>query len=248
VVFHTDIFPTGYQAAEYCNIRQGDTIAVWGCGPVGLMAMKSAMHLGAGKVIGIDRFPERLELARTACGAEVVNYEEQDVPEALQNMTGGRGPDACIDAVGMESHGTGVDAAYDAVKHSLRLESDRPTALRQLIKACRKGGTVSIPGVYGGFVDKMPMGAVFAKGLTLRAGQTHVQKHLRPLLAMVENKQIDTTFIITHRLTLDEAPEGYRIFDNKQDGCIKIVMTPRATSQYRSSASPAVAASSSSYS
>lgn len=246
VVFHTDIFPTGYQAAEHCNIRQGDTIAVWGCGPVGLMAMKSATHLGAGKVIGIDRFPERLELARTACGAEVVNYEEQDVPGALQKMTGGRGPDACIDAVGMESHGTGMDAAYDAVKQTLRLESDRPTALRQLIKACRKGGTVSIPGVYGGFVDKMPMGAVFAKGLTLRAGQTHVQKHLRPLLAMVENQQIDTTFIITHRMALDDAPEGYRIFDNKQDGCIKIVMTPRATSQYRTSASTAVAASSSS--
>lgn len=231
VIFLTDIFPTGYQAAENCGIRPGDTVAVWGCGPVGLLAMKSASHLGAGKVIGIDRFPERLEMARIECAAEVINYEESDVSETLHNLTGGRGPDACIDAVGMEARGTGIEDAYDVIKQTLRLESDRPAALRQLIKACRKGGTISVPGVYSGFVDKMPMGAVFAKGLTLRAGQTHVQKYLRPLLELVETKQIDTSFIITHRMTLDDAPAGYQLFNQKQDGCIKIVMSPRAASQ-----------------
>jgi threonine dehydrogenase-like Zn-dependent dehydrogenase len=231
VIFLTDIFPTGYQAAENCGIQPGDTVAVWGCGPVGLMAMKSAMHLGAGKVIGIDRFPERLELAHTECGAQVLNYQEVEVTETLHNLTGGRGPDSCIDAVGLEANGSGMAAAYDAVKQTLRLETDRPTALRQLIQACRKGGTVSIAGVYGGFVDKMPMGAVFAKGLTLHAGQTHVQKYLRPLLELVEKKEIDTTFIITHRLALDEAPTGYHIFKDKQDSCIKIVMNPQASSR-----------------
>jgi threonine dehydrogenase-like Zn-dependent dehydrogenase len=232
VIFLTDIFPTGYQAAQNCSINAGDTVAVWGCGPVGLLAMKSATHLGAGKVIGIDRFAERLDMAHIECGAEVINYEEVDVSEALHNMTGGRGPDSCIDAVGMEAAGTGIEAAYDAVKQTLRLETDRPTALRQLIKSCRKGGTVSVPGVYGGFVDKMPMGALFAKGLTLRAGQTHVQKYLQPLLQLVQEKQIDTSFLITHRMRLDEAPTGYELFKRKQDGCIKIVMNPQGASQY----------------
>lgn len=227
VLFLTDIFPTGYQAAEYCGIQPGDTVAVWGCGPVGLMAMKSATLLGATNVIGIDRFPERLDMAREHCNAEVINYEETDVAETLHNLTGGRGPDACIDAVGMEAQGTGVEAAYDTVKQTLRLESDRPMALRQLIRACRKGGTISIPGVYSGFVDKMPMGAIFAKGLTLKAGQTHVQKYLRPLQQLIASGAIDTTFIITHRMALEDAPQGYRIFNEKKDGCIKIVLNPR---------------------
>ncbi len=231
VIFLTDIFPTGYQAAENCAIRAGDTVAVWGCGPVGLMAMKSATKLGAGKVIGIDSVPERLDMAHIECGAQIVNYQEQDVSEALHNLTGGRGPDACIDAVGMEASGTGIAGVYDAVKQTLRLESDRAGALRQLIMACRKGGTVSIAGVYGGLVDKMPMGAVFAKGLTLRAGQTHVQKYLSPLMELVEKKEIDTTFLITHRMALQDAPAGYRLFREKHDGCIKIVMDPRAPSR-----------------
>jgi len=226
VVFLTDVFPTGYQAAEYCNIKPGDTVAVWGCGPVGLMAMKSALHMGAGKVVGIDRFPERLQMAHVQCQAEVLNYEEVDVSEQLHNMTGGRGPDSCIDAVGMEATGTGIEGAYDAIKQSLRLGSDRPSSLRQLIKACRKGGTISIPGVYSGFVDKMPMGAIFAKGLTMRTGQTHVHKYLPHLVKLVEDQQIDASFLITHRMALDDAPLGYQILRDKQDSCIKIVMKP----------------------
>ena len=231
VVFLTDIFPTGYQAAEYCAIKPGDTVAVWGCGPVGLLAMKSATHLGAGKVIGIDRFADRLEMARIECSAEVINYEEQDVAEELHNRTGGRGPGSCIDAVGMEAQGTGMEGAYDTIKQTLRLETDRPSALRQLIKSCRKGGTISVPGVYGGFIDKMPIGSIFAKGLTMRTGQTHVHRYLRPLLDIVESRQIDPSFIITHRLALDDAPAGYDLFKNKQDGCIKIVIKPAAPSQ-----------------
>ncbi|ACM18653.1 formaldehyde dehydrogenase, glutathione-dependent [Geotalea daltonii FRC-32] len=231
VLFLTDILPTGYQAAENCNIRKGDTVAVWGCGPVGLLAMKCAWHLGAGKVFAIDRFPERLEMARMHCKAETLNYEETDITEALHNMTGGRGPDSCIDAVGMEAQGTGFEAAYDTVKQTLHLENDRPIALRQLIKACRKGGTISVPGVYSGFVDKMPMGAIFAKGLTLRAGQTHVQKYLRPLMRLIETGEIDSSFLITHRMSLNDAPMGYELFDRKQDGCVKIVLRPQGTSQ-----------------
>ena len=231
VLFLTDIFPTGYQAAEQCNIHQGDTVAVWGAGPVGLLAMKSAMHMGAGKVVAIDKNPERLEMAFTHCNAETLNFEEDDIVEALHAMTGGRGPDSCIDAVGMEAEGIGMEAMYDTVKQTLRLETDRPMALRQMIKACRKGGTLSIPGVYGGFVDKMPMGLVFAKGLTMRAGQTHVHKYVKPLMQLVENEQFDTTFIITHRMTLDEAPDGYKMFAQKQDGCVKIVLNPQAQGQ-----------------
>jgi threonine dehydrogenase-like Zn-dependent dehydrogenase len=230
VLFLTDIFPTGYQAAENCAIRAGDTVAVWGCGPVGLMAMKSALHLGAVNVIGIDRFPERLEMARVHCDAEVINYQEQDVDEQLHHMTGGRGPDACIDAVGMEAHGSGIEAAYDTVKQTLKLETDRPIALRQLIKSCRKGGVISVPGVYSGFVDKMPMGALFAKGLTLKGGQTHVHKYVKPLMELIASGAIDTTFIITHRMALEDAPAGYRLFSEKKDGCIKIVMNPRLAS------------------
>lgn len=225
VLFLTDIFPTGYMAAENCDIKPGDTVAVWGCGPVGQFAIRSAFMLGADRVIAIDRLPERLEMA-AAAKAEIINYEEMDAGEAVTEMTGGRGPDACIDAVGMEAHGTGLDALYDKAKQAVRLESDRPTALRQVILACRKGGTVSIPGVYGGFVDKVPLGAAFNKGLTLKMGQTHVHRYLRPLLDRVQKGEIDPSFVITHRMKLDEAPHAYEIFKNKKDNCIKVVLKP----------------------
>lgn len=225
VLFLSDIFPTGYMAADVCGIRPGDIVAIWGCGPVGLFSIKSALLLGAEKVIALDRWPERLEMARQA-GAQVVNYELEDITDVLKQATGGRGPDACIDAVGMEAEGTGFAAAFDMLKHTLRLETDRPIALRQAIQACRKGGIVSIPGVYGGFIDKMPMGTVFGKGLTIKTGQTHVHKYQRHLLTLIEQGTIDPSFIITHRMSLDEAPEGYRIFRDKEDRCIKIVMKP----------------------
>lgn len=229
VLFLSDIFPTGYQAAEVCNIKSGDTIAIWGCGPVGQFAIRSAYMLGAHRVIAIDRIPYRLEMAKRS-GAEVLNYEEVggilDIVEALRELTGGRGPDACIDAVGMEAHGTGLEWWYDRAKQAIRLETDRPIALRQAIQACRKGGTVSIPGVYGGFIDKMPMGAAFGKALTLRMGQTHMHNYLAPLLARIEKGEIDLSFIITHRMTLDEAPHAYDIFRNKQDDCLKVVLSP----------------------
>ncbi|MEG4283556.1 zinc-dependent alcohol dehydrogenase [Microcoleus sp. A006_D1] len=225
VLFLTDIFPTGYMAAENCDIKPGDTVAVWGCGPVGQFAIRSAFMLGADRVIAIDRVPERLQMA-AAAKAEIINYEEMDAGEAVTEMTGGRGPDACIDAVGMEAHGTGLDALYDKAKQAVRLESDRPTALRQVILACRKGGTVSIPGVYGGFVDKVPLGAAFNKGLTMKMGQTHVHRYLQPLLDRVQKGEIDPSFVITHRMKLDEAPEAYEIFKNKKDNCIKVVLKP----------------------
>ena len=225
VMFLTDIFPTGYMAAENCDIQPGDTVAVWGCGPVGQFAIRSAFMLGADRVIAIDRIPERLQMA-AAAKAEIINYEEIDAGEAVTEMTGGRGPDSCIDAVGMEAHGTGLDALYDKAKQAVRLESDRPTALRQVILACRKGGTVSIPGVYGGFVDKVPLGAAFNKGLTLKMGQTHVHRYLRPLLDRVQKGEIDPSFVITHRMKLDEAPHAYEIFKQKKDNCIKVVLKP----------------------
>ncbi len=226
VLFLTDIFPTGYMAAENCNIKPGDIVAVWGCGPVGQFAIKSAYMLGAHRVIAIDRLPERLQMAQEQCKAEVLNYEELDVGEALKEMTGGRGPDACIDAVGMEAHGTDAMAFYDKAKQAVRLETDRPTALRQVLVACRKGGSVSIPGVYGGFLDKIPMGAAFNKGLTLKMGQTHVHKYLGPLLERIQNGEIDPSFVITHKMSLEDAPKGYEIFKNKKDNCIKIVLKP----------------------
>lgn len=227
VLFLSDIFPTGYQAAEYCNIQPGDTVVVFGCGPVGQFSIKSAYMLGADRVIAVDSIPERLELARTQSGAEVVNFEEEDhLIEEIKELTGGRGPDSCIDAVGMEAHGAGLDGFYDQVKASLYLQTDRPTALRYAIQACRKGGTVSIPGVYGGFVDKMPMGAAFGKGLTMKMGQTHVQRLLRPLLERIEANEIDPSYIITHRLNLENAADGYKLFHDKHDNCIKIVMKP----------------------
>ncbi len=226
VLFLTDIFPTGYMAAENCNIQPGDVVAVWGCGPVGQFAIRSAFLLGAERVIAIDRYPERLAMAR-AGGAETVNYEEvDDVIEVLKEWTGGRGPDSCIEAVGMEAHGTGVEWWYDRTKQLAQLETDRPIALREAIQACRKGGTVSVPGVYGGFIDKVPMGAAFGKGLTLKMGQTHVHRYLRPLLDFIERGDIDPSFVITHTMRLDEAPKGYEMFKNRDDDCVKVVLKP----------------------
>ncbi len=225
VLFLSDIFPTGYMAAENCHIRPGDTIAVWGCGPVGQFAIRSAFLLGAEHVVAIDRFPERLALARSA-GADTLDYSQTNVLEELRVRTGGQGPDACIDAVGLEAHGTTLDAWYDRAKTSMYLATDRPHALRQAIAACRKGGTVSIPGVYGGWLDKFPLGSAFAKGLTLKMGQTHMHRYLGPLLERIERGEIDPSFIVTHRVGLEEAPAMYRTFREKQDGCIKVVMKP----------------------
>lgn len=226
VLFLSDIFPTGYMAAENCNIQPGDTVAVWGCGPVGQFAIKSAYLLGAERVIAIDRVPERLKMAQEQGKAEVINFEGTDVIEELKQMTGGNGPDACIDAVGLEAHGTGVDLVYDNARQKARMTTDRPHVLRQAMQACRKGGTVSIPGVYGGLLDKLPFGAAFAKGLTFKMGQTHVHRYLHPLLERIENGEIDPSFVITHRLSLDEAPHGYDIFKHKEDECIKVVLKP----------------------
>jgi len=226
VLFLSDIFPTGYMAAENCNIQPGDTVAVWGCGPVGQFAIKSAYLLGAERVIAIDRFPYRLRMASEKAGAETLNYEEVDVLDALKEMTGGRGPDSCIEAVGMESHGVGVEFAYDRAKQAMMLETDRPIALRESIQACRNGGTVSVPGVFGGFIDKVPFGSLMNRSLTLKTGQTHVQRYMRPLLERVQKGEIDPSFVITHRLQLEDAPQGYEIFKNKMDDCMKVVLKP----------------------
>jgi threonine dehydrogenase-like Zn-dependent dehydrogenase len=225
VVFFTDIFPTGYMAAENCNIQQGDTVAIWGCGPVGQFAIRSALMLGAERVIAIDRVPGRLQMAKDG-GAEILNYEEIEVGEALKEMTGGRGPDSVMDAVGMEAHGMGLEGFYDKAMQAVKLETDRPNVLRQAIVACRKGGTVSVPGVYTGLVDKIPMGAFMNKGLTMKTGQTHVHKYLQPLLDRVQKGDIDPSFIITHSLPIDKAPHAYEIFKHKQDNCIKVVLKP----------------------
>ncbi|HVF86761.1 MAG TPA: zinc-dependent alcohol dehydrogenase [Pyrinomonadaceae bacterium] len=226
VLFLSDIFPTAYMAAENCNIQPGDTVAVWGCGPVGQLAIKSAYLLGAERVIAIDQVPERLQMAAREGKAETLDFSDEYIFDKLKEMTGGRGPDSCIDAVGLEAHGTSPDAILDRVKAAAFLATDRPHALRQAINACRKGGTVSIPGVYGGFLDKFPLGAAFNKGLTLKMGQTHMHKYMRPLLGRIEKGEIDPSFIITHRMTLDDAPHGYEIFKHKQDNCIKIVLKP----------------------
>ena len=225
VLFLSDIYPTGYMGAEMCDIRPGDVIAVWGCGPVGLFAMKSAFLLGASRVIGIDRFAYRLQMAREA-GAEVINYEEVNVLEALKEMTGGRGPDGCVDAVGMEAHKPGLLFAYDRAKQALKLEQDRPLAIREAILACANGRTVSVIGVYSGFVDKFPLGSLMNRSITIKSGQCHVQRYLKPLLKRIENGEIDPSFVITHRMKLDDAPKGYDIFLKKQDNCEKIVLTP----------------------
>jgi len=227
VLFLSDIFPTGYMAAENADIEPGDTLAVWGCGPVAQMAIQSAWMLGAGRVIAIDRVPERLAMARTAGRAETINFDEQDVYETLNSMTQGRGPDRCIDAVGCEAHETGgIDAIVDKVKAAVMLGTDRAHVIRQAIYCCRKGGTVSIPGVYIGMIDKFPLGQAMAKGLTLKSGQTHVQRYTRPLLEKIEAGEIDPSFVITHRLPLEEAPGAYKTFRDKEDGCIKVVLKP----------------------
>jgi threonine dehydrogenase-like Zn-dependent dehydrogenase len=226
VLFLTDILPTGYMGAEMCDITPGDTVAVWGCGPVGQFAITSAYLLGAERVIAIDRFGYRLAMARDKAGAEVINYEETNVLETLKEMTGGRGPDACIDAVGMEAHGHAAVYAVDRAKQAMKLETDRPLALRDAIMACRNGGTVSVIGVYGGFVDHFPLGSVMNRSLTIRAGQTHMQRYMKPLLEKIQDGQIDPTFVITHTMTLEEAPKGYEIFRDKQDNCEKVVLKP----------------------
>jgi threonine dehydrogenase-like Zn-dependent dehydrogenase len=225
VLFLSDILPTGWMAAENCMIEPGDTVAVWGCGPVGLFAIQSALLMGAERVIAIDHYPHRLDLAK-GLGAEVVNYEEVEVREALVEMTGGIGPDACIDAVGMESHGFSIDNVADQLKVAVKLGTDRPHALRQIILACRKGGRVSIPGVYGGMADKFPIGALMEKGLTIKTGQTHVQKYMSQLLDLILRGEIDTTFLISHHLPLERAAHGYKIFKEQQNEVTKVVLKP----------------------
>jgi threonine dehydrogenase-like Zn-dependent dehydrogenase len=226
VLFLSDIFPTGFMGAEMCDIQPGDTIAVWGAGPVGQFAMASAFLLGAERVIAIDRFPYRLERAKKT-GAETLNYEEVSVPEALREMTAGRGPDACIDAVGMEAHHSSTAMhAYDRVKQATKLETERPHALREAIMSCKNGGTISIIGVYGGMMDKFPIGSLMNRALTVRAGQCHVQRYMQPLLERIRNGEIDPSFVISHTMSLDEAPQGFVTFRDKQDECNKIVLKP----------------------
>ncbi len=227
VLFLSDIFPTGYMAAENAEIEPGDTVAIWGCGPVAQMAIQSAWMLGAGRVIAIDRVPERLTMAQTAGRAETIDFTQEDVYERLMDMTNGRGPDRCIDAVGAEAHaGGGVDAVLDKVKAATFLTTDRAHVLREAIMCCRKAGTISVPGVYVGFADKIPVGAMMNKGLTIRTGQTHVQRYLAPLLQKIEDGAIDPAFVITHRVPLEEAPAMYKAFRDKEDGCIKVVLKP----------------------
>ncbi|MGX0879103.1 threonine dehydrogenase-like Zn-dependent dehydrogenase [Roseovarius sp. MBR-154] len=225
VLFLSDILPTGWMAAENCDIEEGDTVAVWGCGPVGLFAAQSALLMGAHQVIAIDHYPHRLELARQI-GAKVIDYRQTHVLEALREMTGGIGPDAVIDAVGMESHGFSPDNIMDAIKQKVGVGADRAHALRQALMACRKGGRVSVPGVYGGFADKFPLGAFMEKGLQWRSGQTHVQRYISDLLRRIQENEIDTTFLISHVLPLEDAPQGYRNFRNRQDEWTKVVLKP----------------------
>ncbi len=227
VLFLSDIFPTGYMGAENAEIQKGETVAVWGCGPVGQFAMQSAWMLGAGRVIAIDRVPERLAMAETSSKAEIINYEKDHVYDRLMEMTNGRGPDRCIDAVGSEAHSPiGLEQAMDKIKTTVKLETDRPHVLRESIMCCRKGGTISVPGVYIGFIDKVPMGAFMNKGLTMKTGQTHMQRYMAPLLKRIEDGEIDPSFVITHKVSLDQAPEMYKTFRDKKDGCIKVVLKP----------------------
>jgi len=225
VLFLSDIFPTGYMAADNCNIKPGDTIAVFGCGPVGQFTIRSCFLLGAERVLAIDRFDYRLRMAH-AGGAETFNYEEVDIFEALRDTTDGRGPDACIDAVGLEAHATGLHGAYDRLKTALMMETDRPYALRWAILTCRNGGTVSMPGVYGGLVDKFPLGSLMNRSLTIKTGQTHVQRYWGQLLDRVRKGEIDPSFVVTHRVPLDQAPQMFKVFREKQDDCMKVVLKP----------------------
>lgn len=226
VLFLSDILPTGWMAAENCDIEGGDTVAVWGCGPVGLFAIQSALLMGAHQVIAIDHFPHRLELARQL-GAKTIDYHETRVLEALMEMTGGLGPDAVIDAVGMESHGMAIDTVLDNIKQMVGVGADSAHALREAIMACRKGGRISVPGVYGGFLDKFPLGALMEKGLQVKTGQTHVQRYTKELLQRIRDGEIDTTFLISHRLPLEKAAEGYDGFKNHQNEWTKVVLKPR---------------------
>ncbi len=227
VLFLSDIFPTGYMAAEQAEIEPGDTVAVWGCGPVGQFAIQSAWMFGAGRVVAIDCVPERLRMAQEHGRAETINFEKETVYDRLMEMTRGRGPDRCIDAVGAEAHAAGsIDALYDKVKTAVLLGTDRAHALREAILCCRKGGTLSIPGVYIGFPDKVPFGALMNKALKVRTGQTHVQRYHHMLLQKVEAGEIDPSFVITHRVRLEEGPRMYRTFRDKEDGCIKVVLHP----------------------
>lgn len=227
VLFLSDIFPTGYMAAENCDIEPGDTVAVWGCGPVAQFAIQSAWMLGAGRVIAIDRVPERLEMAQKYGRAETINFDKEKVYDRLQEMTNGRGPDRCIDAVGCEAHATGsIDAVLDKVKSSVMLTTDRAHVLREAIMCCRKGGSISVPGAYVGFPDKLPFGAFMNKGLTMKTGQTHMQRYMQPLLEKIEQGEIDPSFVITHTVPLADAPKMYQTFRDKKDGCIKVVLKP----------------------
>ncbi len=233
VLFLSDIFPTGYMGAENAEIEEGDTVAVWGCGPVGQFTIQSAWMLGAGRVIAIDMVPERLEMAKTHGKAEVIDTSKQNVYDALQEMTDGRGPDRAIDAVGTESHAAGglmekAINAYDTVKQKVKLEQDRPHVFREAVKCVRKGGTVSVPGVYTGFADKIPMGTIMNKALTIKSGQTHMQRYMEPLLQKIVDGDIDPSFVITHTAPLDDAPDLYQKFRDKEDGCIKVVLKPHA--------------------
>ena len=226
LLFLSDIFPTGWQAAVQCDIQPTDTVAIWGAGPVGQMAIRSAILLGAKQVIVIDRVPERLAMAE-AGGAITINFDEESVIERLNELTNGKGPEKCIDAVGMEAHAAGtVDAMYDRVKQATMMETDRPHVLREMAYVCRPAGTLSIPGVYGGLLDKIPFGAIMNKGLTIRTGQTHVNRWTDDLLRRIEQGQIDPSFVITHTVSLDEGPDMYKVFRDKQDGCIKVVIKP----------------------
>jgi threonine dehydrogenase-like Zn-dependent dehydrogenase len=231
VLFLSDILPTGWMAADNCEIKPTDTVAVWGCGPVGLFAVQSAFALGAHRVIAIDHYPHRLDLAKSF-GAEVINFEEVEVREALVEMTGGIGPDACIDAVGMESHGFSADSVMDKVKAAVKLVTDQTHGLRQVIIACRKGGKISIPGVYGGVTDKFPIGALMEKGLSVKSGQTHVQKYMPQLLKMIMDGKLDTTFLISHRMSLEEAPSGYKMFKEQQNEVTKVVLKPHGETRH----------------
>jgi threonine dehydrogenase-like Zn-dependent dehydrogenase len=227
VLFLSDIFPTGYMAAENCDIKEGDTVAIWGVGPVGQFAIASALMLGAERVVAIDHYKDRLDLARQQSDkVETINFDEEEVYEKLKDLTGGRGPDSCIDAVGLEAHGTAPDALLDYAKAALYLATDRPHALRQAIFCCRKGGTVSIPGVYGGFLDKFNMGAAFGKGLTFKMGQTNMHKYMPPLLQAIQEGKIDPTFVISHRLKLSEAADAYEKFNTEKDTWRKVVLKP----------------------
>ena len=226
-LFLSDIIPTGYRAAEKCGIEEGDTVAVWGCGPVGQFTIQSAWMLGAGRVIAIDRVPERLAMATQHGKAETINFDDEKVYDRLMEMTAGRGPDRCVDAVGAEAHATGsVDAVLDAAKAAVMLGTDRPHVIREAIMCCRKGGTVSIPGAYVGVMDKLPIGSMMNKGLTIKTGQTHVQHYHKQLLKKIEAGEIDPSFVITHEVKLDDAPGAYKTFRDKEDGCIKVVLKP----------------------